>query len=213
VEYHTLPEGEDSPDSVARFHHEQLLRAAALLRHGVQNFMPDLVVHFVHHRLLFISSDALEVARAKGELSDCLHRIRTLLDRAGISWERYLLHFGNLTPEERTPEYWREEDKRCRLETSIQATITVHLLRKYRLEEIATLYESDPMKYAVMKEVGRRITRPFPRSQTWKTFYEKRDRNQEDLLLGKYGSAAVELLRQRLRIWNGDSTEGGKRMN
>jgi len=122
-----------------------------------------------------------------GRIGQLTRQMMEIEQREGLKENDYWL-IG-----EGPPDYQAASAESSMLQTRVEETVFLHVLRRYRFNAAAELYEKNPMEFDVRHEAGRRRVMPGD--------FMKLNLNgsAEESLLKEYGQVAVDLLHQRLK--------------
>jgi hypothetical protein len=182
-----LPREEKTPERAAVWYHNQMLRARAVqLLPGTNE---DTALYLIAWAAAQICQEAADAAPDTGRFLELSEQIKEIQEREGLGPDEYW-KIGD-GPED----YQAASDEHDALMAELDEVILLKVLRRYRFDAFADLYESDRMTYEVMKEAGRRLVLGPPSDD------RNRDMNAifDDELLSQYGPKALDLLQERLR--------------
>jgi hypothetical protein len=186
--YCALAEQERTPELSARRYHNDLLQAHYMRK--LPQICQEAALFFLAVVVEHIVNDVATCAVEKGEIRELMRQMTEIERREGLKKNEYW------TIEESPPDYRQINAASEVLLNSISETIFLCVLRRYRFEAMADLYEKNRMEFDVMREVGRR--RMYP----GKSVELKVDESEAMFLFKKYGQAAVDLLRERSKKFN-----------
>lgn len=149
-------EQRDNEDSriEAHYHHKQMVRAKVL--HGRENLVEEFRLFLVSMAASRIAEEAVSVAHKNGRLAELGCRMLEIHRRESLQDEEFW-PIG-----EGPDDYQRLSDESEELYEKVHDTVFTTVLRRYRLGDIADLYENDRDRYDALTERGRKLV--FARS-------------------------------------------------
>lgn len=175
----------------ATYHHENMLVAHL---HSLYLGQKDLRVLWVSQPIEKIADLACSTAHEEGRLAELSAALDEIARSEGFSSAKAL----KSARAEQPPafEALAREEKTILL--GIGDTMFVEIARRYRLNSIADLFENNRLKYAVMREVGRRLDPMWMDSQITEEQRRKWEACEEEKIRSIFGEKAIDLLQKRL---------------
>jgi len=138
-----------TPETDARLAHLLMVQAHKLCQGD--KLPPEIKTFYAAISADRIASEAVTVAMDKGELAELSASIDAVRRREGLTGdEEWRLGEG-------PADYRQLEAKAGRVIDRITDTIFAYMLRRYRLEEHAELFERDRVAFEIQREVGHRV--------------------------------------------------------
>jgi hypothetical protein len=183
--YHALAKEQRTPELSARQYHNKMLQAHCLRK--LPTACEDEALFFLKIATLGIVNDVGDSAMDAGRIGELTRQMMEIEQREGLKKNDYW-SIG-----EGPPDYQAAGAESLMLQTRVEETVFLHVLRRYRFNAAAELYEKNPMEFDVMREAGRRRVMPGDFMKL------NLNKSAEECLLKEYGQAAVDLLHQRLK--------------
>jgi hypothetical protein len=183
--YHALAKEKRTPDLSARRYHNQMLQAHCWRK--LPTACEDEALFFLKMATLDIVNDVGDMAMDAGRIGELTRQMMEIERREGLKENDYW-SIG-----EGPADYQAAGAESEVLQTRVEETVFLHVLRRYRFNAAAELYEKNPMEFEVMHEAGRRRVMPGDFMKL------NLNRSAEESLLKEYGQAAVDLLHQRMK--------------
>lgn len=173
-----------SPEAEAQIHHLTMVQAYGLCR--LPHVIPEFKVFYAGFGAGHVTQDVEMVAHDKGRLAELSQKMEEFRKREGLSADEFWYRGGGPN------DYESLEEEYGQISGRIADTVFVHTLKRYRIIELADLYESDPREFEIQREIGRRIL--FPPKDEHCEIAELMDSNIRD----NYGSDALARIQKRV---------------
>lgn len=179
-----------SPAKTARLAHLMMIQAHEVCQD--ENAPAEIKVYYAWFGAEQTVGEAENAAPGKDNLAEILSRIETIRKREGLAqgeyWER-----GN------GPADFQElDDEFEEVLGRIRDTVFTFVLRRYRLDAQAELFERDRVEFEVQREVGRRFIAPAHKQTP------DADQVMDEFFEDQYGPDALRRVHQRLVALRGD---------
>jgi hypothetical protein len=174
-----------TPETDAKIAHLFMVEAHEICRRD--SVAPELNTFFAAFAAGHIVQDAETVAWGKDTCAALSSRMNLIRRREGLADdEDWVFDEG--------PQDYRELDDKVRqVLERVEDTVFVFVLRRYRMDEHADLFERDRREFEIQREIGSRVNSP-PCKETENTENEK-----DDYFRREYGSDALERVRSRVK--------------
>ena len=144
-----------TPEGNARLAHLKMLQAHMVC--DSEDVLPEFKTFYAALGAATIIEEVESVAANKDGLADLASQMDAIRSREGLT-----AHESWGKAENGPADYRVLSDVYGRILERIGDTALIYVLRRYRLEEQADLFESDRVSFEVQREVGRRLSVPMP---------------------------------------------------
>ena len=180
-----IPLAARTPEMDARLAHLLMVQAHELCRNDT--LPPELKTFYAAFGAGYVAQDAEMVAADKDTLADLSVRINVIRRREGLAADEYWAR-------DKGPADYRKLDAEFeRVMEGITDMVFAFMLRRYRLDSCAELFEQDRVKFEIQREVGRRIISPARRDTA------TIEKLMDDYCRKHYGAAALRRVKARTR--------------
>jgi len=140
---------ERTHEAEAQIHHLTMIQACELGR--LPDIAPEYKVFYGASGAGYVTQDAEMAAHSKGRLAELSQCMAEIQEREGLL-EDEVWSSGD-GPED----YEQLEEEYSKIAASIEDTIFLHALRRYRMPDLADLYEENRQEFEIQREIGRRL--------------------------------------------------------
>jgi hypothetical protein len=145
------------PQATAHYHHKLMVRAKVY--HSRTEIQEDHKLFFASLVAEDIADDAVSVAYESGRLAELARRMDEIQKREGLQDDEFW-------PIGEGPDDYQElSDESEELLDKVRDTVFTLLLRRYGLNGIADLYETDRVRFDELRERGRKIAMKYSTDQ------------------------------------------------
>ncbi len=172
----------------AKMAHLEMIRAHELCRDN--SFLPEIKTFYVAKGAGWIAQDVESVAWNKDSLAELSAQMDAIRRREGLSEGQYWMHKNG------PPDYLKLDQGLGEILANIWDTIFPYLLRRYRLDDHAKLFELDRATFEIEREIGARLILPS-------YVHDERNALTDTYFRKEYGENALMRLKSRLREISG----------
>lgn len=180
-----LPLAQQTPETDARVAHLLMVQSHELCRRDA--VPPEIKTFHSAASAANIAEYAETVSAGKGTCAQLSARMDLILRRQDLATHEFR------APDEAPPDYRELSDEFARMLARVADTVSVFVLRRYRLDEQADLFERDRMAFDLQREVGRRVAFPPAKDS------EDSDTLMDDYIKVHYGAKLLRQVRSRVK--------------
>jgi hypothetical protein len=177
-----IPLDAKTSETNARLLHLLMVQAHELCRH--EAVASEIKTFYAAFGAGHVAQEVESVATSKDTLAELSSRMDTIRVREGLAEDEFWA-FKHEGP----PDYQELSAEFGRILERVTDTVFLFALRRYRLGDVADLFETDRVLFEIQREVGRRVIFPSLDDNTEKLM--------EDYFRREYGERAIERVRLR----------------
>ena len=188
-----IPPKSKTPEKTARLAHLMMIQAHEVCQD--EDAPPEIKAYYSWFGAEQTVSEAENAAPGKDNLADILARIETIRQREGLAQGEYWESGDG------PADFQELDDEFEQVLARIRDTVFTFVLRRYRLDQQADLFERDRVEFEIQREVGRRFIAPA-HNQT-----PDLDQVMDEFFEDQYGADALRRVRERLVALRSDGEE------
>ena len=185
-----IPPKSKTPEKAARLAHLMMIQAHEVC--DDEDAPPEIKAYYAWFGAEQTVGEAENAAPGKDNLADILARIEAIRQREGMAQGEYW------EPGDGPADFQELDDEFEKVLARIRDTVFTFVLRRYRLDQQADLFERDRVEFEIQREVGRRFIAPAHKQTP------DLDQVMDEFFEDQFGADALKRVHQRLVALRGD---------